>query len=325
MAEACYGFIDATNVFSLESDTRPFFLYFCPNDSHRSKYELNSNYLPNTFGNRSGGYEGIIPVVYEPDEVIVPPFLPDSAVCRAELAQYYQSVSRSDQGIGRLLQILKETGEYENTLIVFVSDHGICFPGGKTTLYEPGMRTPCIVKSPYQREGGVVSNGMISWVDIVPTILDFADIAPERLPEFHGRSFRSILTQEDPIGWDRVFASHTFHEITMYYPMRVVRERRYKLIWNIAWELEFPQAADLWQSPTWREVVDKGRKYFGKRTAQAYLQRPQFELYDLRNDPNEINNLAENPNYGHITEELKTKLKAFQMETGDPWVLKWGR
>jgi len=121
----------------------PFFLYFCTSDPHRGGGVVTNDPLkPDRFGNRPQGYPGIESVTYDPDDVIVPPFLPDTPTCRAELAQYYESVSRVDQGVGRLIEVLKEAGKYENTLIIFISDHGIAFPGAKTTVYEPCLNSP---------------------------------------------------------------------------------------------------------------------------------------------------------------------------------------
>jgi N-sulfoglucosamine sulfohydrolase len=112
----------------------------------------------------------------------------------------------------------------------------------------------------------------------------------------------------------------------MYYPMRVVRSGRYKLIWNIAHPLPFPFASDLWNSATWQDAVRKGRNAaYGRRTIQSLIHRPRFELYDLNADPNETQNLAGSPEHQEILAELQNKLKEFQRRTGDPWMLKWER
>ncbi len=278
---------------------------------------------PNAFGNRPQGYPGVTPVHYDPKDVIVPPFLPDTPACRAELAQYYQSVSRMDQGLGRLVEILQKAGKYDDTMIIFISDHGMAFPGAKTNVYEPGLRSPCIVRRPQQHERGGASKAMVSWIDITPTILDFAGALGGK-HKFHGRSFLAAIDERQPAGWDEIYASHTFHEITMYYPMRVVRTRRHKLIWNLAHPLPFPFASDLWAAPTWQDVYRRGTDaFYGPRTVQAYIQRPQFELYDLESDPHEAKNLAGDPEYAELLAELKGKLKAFQKRTSDPWLLKW--
>jgi len=178
------------------------------------------------------------------------------------------------------------------------------------------------VRDPRQKNKGIACDAMVNFADLTPTILDFAGALPGN-DTVQGRSFRSVLEQEHPKGWDETYASHTFHEITMYYPMRVVRQRKYKLIWNIAHGLDYPFASDLWAASTWQATIKNGRKYYGKRTVEAYLHRPKFELYDLAEDPHEVNNLADNPEYGKVLGDLKAKLKAFQKRTKDPWIVKW--
>lgn len=306
-----------------QPDSRPFFLYFCTSDPHRGGGKATDlPHQPDRFGNREQGYPGVTEVRYDPREVVVPDFLPDTPECRAELAQYCQAVSRIDQGIGRLVEHLKNAGQYDSTVLIYISDNGIAFPGAKTTVYEPGINLPCIVRTPWQRNRGIACDAMINWVDLTPTILDLAGATPADY-EFHGRSFTSVLERERVEGWDTTYASHTFHEITMYYPMRVVRERRFKLIWNLAHGLDSPFASDLWDSATWQATIQSGSKLYGKRTVDAYLHRPRFELYDLQNDPHEVHNLADDPQYRDCLDAMKAKLKVFQKQTKDPWILKW--
>ncbi len=305
MAEICREFIAA--------DKRPFFLYFCTHEPHRPFQREGSD-------------------TFDPKDVIVPPYLPDTPECREELAKYYGSVQRADSGLVRLMEILRETGHWDDTMIIYISDNGIAFPGAKTTLYEPGMRLPCVVRNPFAKKKGVVTDAMVTWADITPTILDFAGAMPDEA-DFHGRSFLSVLEKEHPRrfalqrrssgDWNEIYASHTFHEITMYYPMRVVRGRRYKLLWNIAHGLSYPFASDLWESATWQGILKRGEKVYGRRSIEAYLHRPKSELYDLQNDPHEVKNLADDPKHAKVLEELKSKLKAFQERTKDPWILKW--
>ncbi|WP_276168173.1 sulfatase family protein [Zobellia alginiliquefaciens] len=307
----------------LNSD-KPFFLYFCTDDPHRgAPFESEPWNLPNSFGNKKEGYEGVETVTYDPKDVVVPSFLPDSKESREEIAQYYQSVSRIDQGFGKLMKMLKETGKDKNTVVIYISDNGMAFPGAKTTVYEPGIKLPCIIKDPFANlKGGTVNNALISWTDLTPTILDMANVTYDS-NDFHGKSFKNILSEENPKGWDEMYASHTFHEITMYYPMRVVRDKNYKLIRNIAWRQEYPFASDLWAASTWQEVYRSEKEYFGKRKVKDYLFRPEFELFDLSKDPDESQNLANDENYTEVLEGLKTKMKAFQLETKDPWLISW--
>jgi N-sulfoglucosamine sulfohydrolase len=343
MVENARAFIEA------ETD-RPFFLYMATGDPHRGgglmAGETEANYddedalAPNSFGNRPQGYPGIDEMIYDPEEVIVPPWLPDTPVTRAELAQYYQAVSRVDQGFGRLVEALKDAGVYNSTLIIYMSDHGMAMPGAKTTVYEPGLLSPLIVRHPDQNRRGVVSDAMVSWVDITPTILDFAAVKPPKYAQhigledvrrhlvdehgLHGRSFLPAVLNGVTEGWDQVDASHTFHEIQMYYPMRVVRDRDFKLIWNVAYDLPFPFASDLWDASTWQQSYRQGvEAVYGVRTVREYMHRPEFELYDVRTDPWESNNLANQPGYADVLRQYQDRLWEFQVRTSDPWLLKW--
>jgi len=317
LADKCITFIS-------DDSPNPFFLYFCTMAPHRPFLR-----------------EGIDPV--NPDDVAVPPYLPDIPECREELAQYYMSVKRADSGLLRLIDILKKTDHWDDTLIIYCSDNGIAFPGAKTTTYDPGINLPFVVRNPYAKKKATVNHAMVSYVDIMPTILDFAGLEYESnydtkvdVPDviqfsdptpqnkyLHGRSFLPILDNENPKGWDEIYASHSFHEVYMYYPMRVVRERKYKLIWNIAYQLDYPFAADLLDSKTWQAVLKNDLKTYGKRAVEAYLHRPEFELYDMENDPDEVNNLATTAEHKNELERLKKKLKAFQIRTEDRWLNQW--
>jgi len=298
MADQCRDFIAAQN-------EGPFFLYFCTKEPHR-KFHHEGYKMP------------------DPKDVIVPSYLPDTKECREELAQYYASVERADSGLGQLIDILHETKHWDDTMIIYLSDNGIPFPGAKTTVYEPGLRLPCVVRHPGQKKTGGVCNAFVNWADIAPTILEATGVKPER-ETWQGRSFLDVLEEENPPDWDEVYASHVLHEVTMYYPMRMVRKGRYKLIWNLANELEYPFASDLWHSRTWQALLKRGDKMYAKRSVEAYLHRPRFELYDLETDPDEVHNLADDPAHAIQLASLKQKLRDFQERTHDPWVLKWER
>ena len=95
----------------------------------------------------------------------------------------------------------------------------------------------------------------------------------------------------------------------MYYPMRVVHKRKYKLIFNPAWRLEYPFASDLWASSTWQSVYRAEQEYYGPRKMKDYLFHPEFELFDLESDPGEAHNLAYDGEYQQILEELKQEMK----------------
>jgi N-sulfoglucosamine sulfohydrolase len=315
MAEACRPFVAA-------DDERPFFLLFGTSDPHRGGGVAEERAgKPDRFGNRPGGYEGVAPRAAEPADLTLPAWLPDSTAGRAEWAQFLESVNRVDQGLARLVGVLREADVYDDTLFVFLSDHGPPFAGAKTTCYEPGLRTALVVRDPRAATRGRVVVEQASLVDLAPTVLAWCQVpAPAGL---HGRSLLPLFAGDAPEDWtDRVYASHTFHEVTMYYPMRVVRTPRYKLIWNLAHGLPFPFASDLWSSATWQAArVAPGLRY-GPRTIDALLHRPRLELYDLARDPLETTNLAADAEHAATLAELEADLLAFMERTQDPWRLK---
>ncbi|MBA4064355.1 MAG: heparan N-sulfatase [Isosphaera sp.] len=301
--------------FVADSGDKPFFLLVGFTDPHRAT---------KGFAN-DGKYPPEVPVVaFDPKTVPVPYHLPDQPEVRAELAEFYQSLARLDDGVGRVLKVLDEAGRANDTLVIFLSDNGIPFPGAKTTLYDAGVHLPLIVRKPGQKAGE--SAALVSWTDIVPTVLDWCGVKPEaggkKAVPLPGRSVLRLLDGESADAWGAVYGSHQFHEVTMYYPMRMVRSREYKYILNLAHPLEYPHASDLWGSLTWQGVLKRGDKLMGSREVKAYLHRPKEELYDLTADPNELKNVAGDPAHAKALEGLRAKLAGWRAATNDPWLVK---
>jgi N-sulfoglucosamine sulfohydrolase len=159
---------------------------------------------------------------------------------------------------------------------------------------------------------------MVSWTDIAPTLLDAAGVQPPY--PLHGRSVLPVLEQPSPSGWDQVFFSHTFHELTMYYPSRGTRTRQFKYIRNLYPELEYPHASDLLASPTWQSVRSDPSNKLGQRTVKDYLHRSAEELYDVSADPLEVRNLASSPQHQATLVQLREQTREFRVRTNDPWV-----
>ncbi len=304
-----------------EDDKRPFFLYFCTSDPHRGGGPggfANFNENPNQ-------YPGVKQELFDGSNIKVPAWLPEQPEVHQELAEYYQAVNRLDQGMGVLLNALEETGHLDDTLILFLSDNGPPFPGAKTNLYEPGMNMPLIARLPGAQPGAVCET-LVSWVDLMPTVLDYAgllDKETKKASPMHGESFLAEIGTKGKPNNGGVYGSHTFHEITMYYPMRVIVTDRYKCIFNVAHQLPYPFASDLYASPTWQGVLKRGDGMLGNRPVPDYIQRARFELYDLQEDPHELKNLATDPSHKKVLEDLQAKLKKFQQETKDPWISKY--
>jgi N-sulfoglucosamine sulfohydrolase len=295
-----------------ERDKKPFFLVVGYQDPHRDK---------DGFGNKPFANDPK-EVKYDPKKIDLPYFLPDTDASRKDWAEYYQSISRMDRGVGLLLEVLRESGVLDDTLVIFISDNGPPFPGAKTTLYAAGIHLPLIMAGPGLPTGRT-NNGLVSYIDLAPTILDVAGAKTPtyKQAKLYGKSLLPIAKEENAKGWDAVFGSHQFHEITMYYPMRTAVTPKYKLIVNLDHEKAFPFASDLWGSPSWQSVRTSKLKMMGQRSVESYLHRPKEELYDLTSDPNELKNLAANPSHAKTLTDLRERLRVWQAETNDPWTI----
>ncbi len=302
MANEARKFIEA-------SADKPFLMIVGFSDPHRAA---------ENFGN-TRNWPSVQRVAYDPAKVIVPAHLPDTPEVRRDLADYYESISRLDSGIGLLLDGLQKTGRAKDTLIIFLSDNGRPFPGAKTTLYDEGIHLPLIIASPTQKRG-IRNEAMVSWIDLAPTILEWAGVPAPKDYQLPGRSLLPILEQSQPTGWDRVFASHGFHEIQQYYPMRALRTTQYKYIVNLASPLPFPIAGDIASSATWHAIEAKPSLGLGVRSLDAFLHRPAEELYDLSKDPHEVRNVASDPAYREVIERMRADMNKFRAETHDPWL-----
>ncbi|KAK1654958.1 alkaline-phosphatase-like protein [Colletotrichum phormii] len=303
-----------------KDDGRPFVLTVGYHDPHRDRTR-------GGFGNDEPVDERIKNIKYRPADMVVPGFLSDSPGVRQELASYAEAISRLDQGIGMILHELEESEFAKDTLVIFMSDNGPPFLNSKTTLYDAGIRLPLIAKLP--GAGSSINPNLVSYVDILPTILDWilGDASDGAKSQLAGRSFFDIINENHELAkWDHVFGSHTFHESTNYWPTRYIRTRRYKYHRNIAWRLDFPFANDIYGSLTWEDIrnADQNPKMIGERQLKDYFFRPAEELYDLVNDPNEVRNLAKDPDYQDVLEELQTRLEDWQRRTNDPWLFRDG-
>lgn len=302
MAQAARKFIQ-------NAGSKPWYLHCGFNDPHRGGAGFANQAWPNVTRLR-----------LDPAKLVVPFWLPDNAEVRGELVEYYEACNRFDQGVGFMLDVLRETGHSDNTMVLIMSDHGAPFPGGKTTAYDSGLRVPLIVRCPAAGRRGVVNGAMTNWADIMPSILEWTGV---KGPDYalHGRSWLPILEQENPAGWDRVYFSHTFHEVIDYYPMRGVRTRDYKYIHNLFHQLQYPQATDLWASKTWQAMRKQGPgAKLGGRPVQSFLHRDEEELYDIRADPGEVVNLTKSAGHQETLKQLRADVLRFRESTQDFWV-----
>ncbi|KAM9856569.1 N-sulfoglucosamine sulfohydrolase isoform 2-T2 [Aulostomus maculatus] len=307
-----------------KEEERPFFLYVAFHDPHRCGHsQPQYGVFCEKFGNGEMGMGRIpdwTPQYYTPDQVKVPPFVPDTPTARADLAAQYTTVSRLDQGVGLVLQELRDAGYENDTLIIYSSDNGIPFPNGRTNLYHSGTAEPMMVSSPEHRERWAdISQAYVSLLDITPTILDWFSVpypsyslpgSPAAPVHLTGRSLLPALVTE-PSSWQTVYASQSLHEGV------------YRLLHNLHYRMPFPIDQDVYVSPTFQDLLNRTRlsqPTYWFKSLQQYYYRERWELYDTRTDPLEMKNLASDSSYSAVLESLRQSLQKWQWETGDPWV-----
>lgn len=250
---------------------------------------------------------------YPPDDpaaVDVPAFLPDNRWTRDDLAAFQGAIRLADQQLGRILERLDRVGLAASTWVIFTTDHGMPFPRAKSTLYDPGIEVALIMRPPGGWRGwpepGSATSRLFSHVDLVPTILDAFGVAvPETVQGVSHARWLAGGGAHDTAGRREIFAEKTYHDV--YDPMRCVRTERWKYIRSFAERPMLTLPADIEASPTrWGYGDDHLR------------HRPHEELYDLRDDPWEQENLADEPSCAAIRADLAGRLLRWRQGTGDP-------
>lgn len=275
---------------------KPFFLWLAAIDPHR-------NYQPNT-----------IPIPHNPENVIVPPFLPDVDSTRKDLALYYDEISRLDTYLGKVMQELKAQGVDENTLVIYMTDNGRPFPRCKTRLYDSGIKTPFIVRWPEKLEKGRTT-ALISSIDIAPT---FCELAGAIIPEsFQGVSFVPILNNYSAETRDFIVGEHNWHDYQAH--ERAIRSQRFLYIKNAYPQFNASPPADAVRSLTYQEMIkmyNAGK--LNENQLDCFIQpRMPEELYDVENDPYQFNNLVSNLEYADDLKKMRALMDSWSIEFND--------
>ncbi|MGB2500809.1 MAG: sulfatase family protein [Mariniblastus sp.] len=256
--------------------------------------------------------------IFEPSEVPIPGFLFDHPDVRLELAHYYSSVRRADDCFAATMKALKESGQADNTVIMFLSDHGMPLPFAKTALWHHSTRTPWIVYWPgVTKPGSVDRKHMVSAVDLMPTILEIAGIDP---PEgFDGHSFLPTIQGKSQDGRDAVYKVYNENSGGNRSPMRSVETKKYGYLFNPWVDGKRSFATATKGTMTYR-AMQKLAATDPKIAARLNLfdHGVREELYDYESDPNALNNLIDDPNYAGVLAELRGTMRQFMKESKDP-------
>ena len=296
---------------------KPFCFWFGTSDPHRS------------YKKGSGVKKGI-----KAEHIQVPAFYPNTEEIRSDIADYYFEVERWDSDVGKALELLREKGELENTIVVMTGDHGMPFPRCKANLYDWGTRVPLALRWGKQVVPGKRLSGFVSLTDLAPTFLEAAGI--EIPQEMTGQSLFPLLRQENEQDRNFVVYGRERHTPAQKkpsndgYPARALRTDQWLLVLNLMpnrWPVGVPKGAthpmnvfsDCDASPTKSAILrlqyePKKKKYFDL----CFGKRPAVELYDCKKDPDQVHNLAYDPHYKKRVEKLSEKLVTYLQSTGDP-------
>jgi N-sulfoglucosamine sulfohydrolase len=294
-----------------KEQTKPFFLIANSHDPHRPF--VGSAEDTAEFGTR-------LPVTrqFRTDEVDVFGYLPDIPDVRKEVAQYYGSVYRADQNIGSVLKALEESGLADNTLVIFLSDHGAAFPFSKSQCYFNSDRTPLIIQWPKKiRPGSVDSTHLISGIDLMPTVLDALGLP--LVSNLDGRSYLPLLfgKKQD----DRDYVYTTYYQVfsKIRYPMRCLQDKNFGYIYNFWSDGKLAISGDATGGLTWKamEKAAKDNAGIAQRVALFKYRVPE-EFYDFKNDPDALHNLIHDPAYASEIQKFRDRMLVVMNNCKDP-------
>jgi N-sulfoglucosamine sulfohydrolase len=299
--------------FLKNTDDKPFFLMVNYSDPHAFRHPEDRKkwyFPPQVDGLPANPLQPSVKTLFKFQQI-------DTPEQRVRTAGYYNAVQRLDDGIGMLMNVLDKYGYSDNTLVIFIGDHGPPFARGKTTVYEAGIRIPFIIRWPGISKP-MRSQAMVSTIDILPTILDATGVGPTG--KMHGHSLRSVLKDANAPWREYLVAEFHFHGSRPFYPRRAIRDHRYKLIHNLLASKERPSTG-IDGDPAYK--VSQQPRFEGTSVRKAFntfANPPEFELYDLENDPVEFNNLASKAEYREVQERLTRALLEYRKRTDDPFL-----
>jgi len=256
--------------------------------------------------------------VFTPEEVPIPGFLHDDPVIRKELAHYYSSVRRADDGVGAILDALAASGQDENTIIVFLSDHGMPLPFAKTQLYHHSSRTPLMVRWPGVTKAGSVDEAhMISTVDLLPSLLDMLGIAQPG--GFDGTSFAAVLKGESQPQRTMVFKEHNENAGGQNSPMRAVQTKDWLYVFS-----PWSNGTRVMSGATNGTSTARQMRLLAKTNEQIAARIDLFdhrlpeEAYEVRYDPDALTNLIAKPENATQVAALEQAMEEWMVKTKDP-------
>ncbi|MFV0417663.1 MAG: sulfatase [Dysgonomonas sp.] len=279
---------------------QPFCLFVCSTHPH----------VPWTWGN---------PEKINPEKIILPPNSVDNTETRELYRNFLAEIEALDVEVGAVVSTLKEAGKLDNTLIIFLGEQGPQFPGGKWTCWNYGQSSALIARYPKQIKAKSTSQAITQYEDILPTLVEFAN--GPAIEGIDGKSFLSALFGKHKGHRKYAYGIHNNIPEGPAYPIRSIRDERYKLIINLAPEnkyhekhmMDIKNRKQVWAS--WLESAETDSK--AKWLVNRFVERPAIEFYDLKKDPWELNNLAGNKKHQKRIDNMLIELKKWMKQQGD--------
>jgi len=293
--------------------SRPFYLNIGTQEPH-----------PSTWGKAEERFGGVTP----PEKVYLPPAVPDTPLMREKFGQFQSAIRYLDEHWGRLINGLKELGHDRDTLVVFTTDHGINHGRGKGTLYDAGTEIACLVRMPEGQHAARRESALLSNLDFLPT---FLEAAGAEIPEgLGGKSFLPLLEGNDWEPHSAIFTERNFHGETRiqappgdpfslptyvdrFDPVRAIRTGTYHYIRWFDPGVK-PRAPLPWEFESATGIGDPSEPWEMPRKSHP---RPAEELYLVARDPYEHFNVAAQPEFAAIKQDLANRLQAWMKATDD--------
>ncbi len=273
----------------------------------------------------------------DPAKVVVPAIFPDNEIVRNDILDYFVEIEHFDQMVARAISTLEAAGQLDNTIVVVTSDHGMPFPRAKASLYDTGSRVPLAIRWPsgIQNPGRDV-NAFMNLSDLAPTFLEAAGLKVPGM--MTARSLLKILKGDADQNRDAAYVAMERHDGCRKggkgYPCRSIRTKEFLYIHNFEptrWPSGSPDAlvcarsipfGEIDSSPTKTFMMEHRNKHGVARLAElAFGIRPAEELYDLKTDPDQLNNLAGSVKMEADQKRLREQLFDHLTKTNDPRVV----
>jgi N-sulfoglucosamine sulfohydrolase len=258
---------------------------------------------------------------FDPNKLILPKNWVDTKVTRNQFVKYLAEIRRLDNQVGDITHLLKETGQDKNTIVVFLGEQGAQFPGAKWNLWDVGQKSSMLIKWPGVVKPATQTDALVQYEDITPTLIDLAGGKP--IAGLDGNSFLPVIQGKSKGSRPYAYGIHNNIPEGNPYPIRSIRDTRYKLILNLTPDQAYynrfmmnPRQKD--RNSVWFSWIDQQQADpQAKRITERIVKRPALEFYDTQSDPWELNNLAGDPAYQDRIRQYNQKLQEWMKQQGD--------